>query len=157
MTYGTEVFGLSAAAIGTILLIGRGFDAFSDLFMGMIADRSKFQMGRYRFWIYLGAPILGLLTFVMFATPEIDASFKFTFAVIIYVLHSAFATMCSVPYHALTAVIADDADGRTQLVAFKQFIAMIATLIVGVVVPQIIANSSTPEAGYRTQGQLSVY
>ena len=42
----TDVFGISAAAAGTLLLVVRLFDGFTDPIMGGIADRTTSKFGK---------------------------------------------------------------------------------------------------------------
>src|SRR3989304_2830483 len=62
----TDVFGLSAAAIGTMFLITKIWDAVNDPMMGMIADRTNTRWGKFRpyiLWFAIPFGILGVLTF----------------------------------------------------------------------------------------------
>ncbi|HLS07778.1 MFS transporter [Lentibacillus sp.] len=64
--YLTDVAGIGAGIIGTIILIARITDGFTDLFMGTIIDNTKAKMGKAKPWVFWTAPILGLLTFLLF-------------------------------------------------------------------------------------------
>ena len=46
----TDVFGISAAAAGVLLLVTRLTDGFTDVIMGMIADRTNTSKGKFRPW-----------------------------------------------------------------------------------------------------------
>ena len=46
--YYTNVIGVSAAAVGTIMLISRFLDGIADLTMGVIVDRTKSKYGKAR-------------------------------------------------------------------------------------------------------------
>ncbi len=49
--YYTDYAGVSAAAVGTIMLVSRVFDGISDIIMGVIVDRTKSRFGKARPWL----------------------------------------------------------------------------------------------------------
>src|SRR5210317_1087114 len=66
----TDVFGISAAALGTMLLVVRTWDWINDPIMGAIADRTNTKMGKFRpwlLWMILPYMVLGILTFTTFS------------------------------------------------------------------------------------------
>ena len=44
----TDVFGISAAAVATMFLVARVWDAINDLIMGIIIDKTKTKWGKCR-------------------------------------------------------------------------------------------------------------
>ena len=48
LVFYTDVFGISAAAAGTMMLVTKIVDAFTDPVMGAIADRTKTKWGKFR-------------------------------------------------------------------------------------------------------------
>ncbi len=154
MVYSTNVFGISAAAVGTILLVGRFIDAFTDPLVGKIADKSRFKMGRYRFWIYLAAPIFGLSFFLMFSSPDINGGVKLAFAYGAYILNNVVGTFANIPFHSLNSVFSSDPAERTQYATFKQVVGTLGSLAISISVPLIVSNASSPEAGYRIVGAI---
>jgi len=69
MFFYTDVFGIGAAAAGTIVLISRIFDAFNDPLIGAIADRTSSRWGRYRPWIAWSAVPLGVALVLCYLSP----------------------------------------------------------------------------------------
>lgn len=70
MQFYTDVFGISAAAAGTMFLIVRIVDGLTDLIMGAISDRTKSRWGKYRpymLWLAIPFAVLGILVFI---TPD---------------------------------------------------------------------------------------
>ena len=49
--YYTDYAGVSALAVGTIMMVSRIFDGISDIIMGVIVDRTKSKFGKARPWI----------------------------------------------------------------------------------------------------------
>jgi len=126
----TDVFGLPAAAVGTMFLITRIWDAVNDPIMGMIADRTKTRWGKFRpYLLFLGLPfgILGVLTFT---TPEFSISGKIVYAYITYTLLMMLYTAVNVPYSSLMAVITPNSMERTEISSYRFVAAFIGGVIV---------------------------
>ena len=66
----TDVFGISAAAAGTLLLVARIFDAILDPVMGLITERVTTRWGKFRPYLLFGTPLLGILLVLTFTTPN---------------------------------------------------------------------------------------
>jgi len=61
LNYITDTVGLSAAAAGIAIMIGKLWDAFVDPFIGFASDRTKSRHGRRRVFILFGSVPVGLL------------------------------------------------------------------------------------------------
>ncbi|HEY9041495.1 MAG TPA: MFS transporter, partial [Rheinheimera sp.] len=82
----TDVFGISAAAAGTMMLVTKIVDAFTDPLMGAIADRTKSRFGKFRpyiLWLALPMAAAGVLTY---STPDISEGGKLIWAYATYTL-----------------------------------------------------------------------
>ncbi len=56
----TDVFGITAAAAGTMFLVARLWDSFFDVFVGIISDRTKSRYGKYRpYLLWFAIPFAG--------------------------------------------------------------------------------------------------
>jgi sugar (glycoside-pentoside-hexuronide) transporter len=128
----TDVFGISAAAAGTIFLVARLIDAVTDPIMGMIADRTKTRWGKFRPYLLFGAPPLAVIAVAMFTVPDLDEDGKVIYAYVTYILFSIAYTVVSIPYSGLTALITGDAKERTTLSAYRMAFALGGGIIVGV-------------------------
>src|SRR5690606_6923924 len=85
LVFYTDVFGISAAAAGVLLLLTRFTDGITDIIMGMIADRTETKHGKFRPWILWSAPALGILLVLTFSTPDFSDSGKLVYAYITYI------------------------------------------------------------------------
>src|SRR5690625_515223 len=103
--YLTDTVGISAAIIGTIILVARVFDGFTDLFMGTLIDNTNSKMGKAKPWVFWTAPILGILTFMLFNVPGfLGQTGKIVYVFLVYMLISAvFYTANNVAYSSLTS------------------------------------------------------
>jgi len=126
----TDTFGISAAAAGTMMLVTKIFDAFTDPVMGAIADRTKSKFGRFRpYMLYAGLPMAaaGVLTYT---TPDLGEGGKLIWAYGTYTLMMLMYTVLSVPYSALSGVITAKSQDRTDLISFRFIAAFTGTTLV---------------------------
>lgn len=130
LNFYTDVFGLPAAAVGTMFLLTRIFDAVNDPIMGTVADRVNTRYGKFRpFIIFFAVPmaVMGVLTFT---TPDLDSTGKLIYAYITYNLLMVMYTIVNVPYSALMGVITPNSMERTELSSFRFVAAFVGGLIV---------------------------
>lgn len=126
----TDVFGLPAAAMGTVFLVTRIFDAFNDPLMGAIADRTNTRWGKFRPYILFFAIPFGIMGVLTFTTPNFDATGKLIYAYITYNLLMVMYTIVNVPYSALMGVITPNSLERTEVSSFRFVAAFVGGLIV---------------------------
>jgi len=135
----TDVFGISAATVGTMFLVTRIWDAANDPIMGIICDRTKSRWGKFRpYLLYLAIPfaIIGVLTF---SNPSLSESGKVVYAYVSYSLMMMIYTGINVPYASLMAVMTSNIDERTSLASWRLigsfsgglFVTLTANYLVG--------------------------
>jgi len=118
----TDVYGISAAAAGTIMLVARFWDMAIDPIIGVVSDRTKTRWGKFRPYILFGAIPYAVLAILTFTTPNFGEVGKIIYAGATYVLlMTAYATI-NLPYSALGAVMTDDTYERAGLNTYR-FIA----------------------------------
>lgn len=148
----TDIFGVSGYVISGMMLVARIIDAVTDPLMGMIADNTKSKMGRFRPYVFWGAPFLGLTIFLLFSTPSLSESGKVIWAYAIYIIYSLASTVVNVPYHSLTPVMSGDAVQRTTVVTAKQAMSVPASLFVGVLGLPLVNAFGGGAAGWQRYG-----
>src|SRR5271157_12894 len=119
MIFYTDVFGISAAAVGTMLLVTRMADAVADPVMGAIADRTKTRWGHFRpyvLWFALPLAVAGVLTFT---TPNLSGGGKLVYAYITYSLLMFLYTAVNIPYTALMGVMTPNSLERTSIASIR--------------------------------------
>ena len=124
--YYTDIFGLSPAAVGTMLLVTKLIDAVTDPVMGMVADRTNSRWGKFRPYLLWMAIPYGLCGYAMFANPELSDSGKLVYAYITYTLMMLAYTAINVPYSALMGVISPVSIERTKVSSYRFFFAFTA-------------------------------
>jgi glycoside/pentoside/hexuronide:cation symporter, GPH family len=130
MFFYTDIFGISAAVVGTMFLITRVGDAIFDPFVGILGDRTETRWGKFRpylLWIALPFGIIGVLTFT---TPNFSPSGKIVYAYITYSLMMMIYSMINVPYASLMGVMTSDGKERTTLATFRFIFAFAGSFLV---------------------------
>jgi len=129
--YYTDVYGISASAAATMLLVTKFIDAISDPAMGLLADRTTTKWGKYRPYLLWMAIPYALLGYLLFLGPEFGDTGKLIFAYVSYSLVMLAYTAINVPYSGLMAVIHPESSERTKAAQFRFVFASIGSLIVG--------------------------
>ncbi len=144
----TDVFGLSAAAAGGVFLVARVVDAVTDPVMGVIAERTRSRWGRLRPYLLFGAIPLGLVTILMFTTPDFSDPAKLVWAYATYITFGIVYTIVTIPYSALTASLTNDHDERTVLSTVRMAFAFAGGYVISVGMLPLVGLFETPEAGF---------
>ena len=116
----SNVFGLSLADAGVLMLVTRIWDAVSDPMMGIIADRTKTRWGKYRPYLLFFALPFALCGILLFTTPE---NGKVVWAYVTYLLMMTVYTGINVPYGSLLNVMTADSDEKSVLSSYRMFFA----------------------------------
>lgn len=129
MIFYTDVFGLPAAAVGTMFLITRIWDSFFDPVVGIVADRTVSRWGKFRpYLLFLAVPfgVIGILTF---CTPDISLQWKLVYAYVTYSLMMMVYSAINVPYASLLGVMSPVPKDRNTLSTFRMAFAYIGSFI----------------------------
>jgi glycoside/pentoside/hexuronide:cation symporter, GPH family len=118
----TDVYGISAAAAGTIMLVARFWDMAIDPVIGVVSDRTNTRWGKFRPYILFGAIPYAILAILTFTTPNLGEVGKIIYAGATYVLLMTAYAAINLPYSALGAVMTDDTYERAGLNTYR-FIA----------------------------------
>ncbi len=125
----TDVFGLTAASVGTLLLVCRYWDGITDFFMGLIADRTTTRWGKFRPWILWSTLPFGIMTVLTFTAVDVEGSWKLVYAYVTYSGLILAFTANNVPYSALTGVLSTDPTERTSISSYRFFFAFLGGLL----------------------------
>ncbi len=128
----TDIYGLSAAAVGVMFPVTRVLDAITDPLTGIVADRVKTRWGHFRPWLIWFAVPYAVLAVMTFTTPEFGASGKLVYAYLTYTLLMLCYTFINIPYCALGGVITRDEKDRLSAQSYRFTISSLAGLMVSV-------------------------
>lgn len=120
----TDIFGIDSMTVAGLMLVARLIDA----------------------------PVLGLLIFLLFTSPDLSATMKVVYAYVIYIGYSLASTVVNIPYHALTPVISKDPQQRTVIVAWKQGMGTVAQLIITILALPMVEWFGGGEQGWAIYG-----
>jgi glycoside/pentoside/hexuronide:cation symporter, GPH family len=125
----TDVFGLAAAAVGTMFLVTKVWDSFFDPFVGIYSDRIDTKWGKFRpflLWVAVPFAIIGVLTFY---TPNFAHDGKLIYAYITYSLMMMVYSLINVPYASLLGVMSSNGKERTTLASYRMVFAFAGSLV----------------------------
>ncbi|MEO1028633.1 MAG: MFS transporter [Pseudomonadota bacterium] len=127
--------GLGRTVTGTVFMVLRFWDIFTDAIMGIAVDRIKSPWGRVRHWILMGVPILCLGAYFIYMPPQQGVGWMY-FAGWLVVFYVGF-TLIQTAYQAWAPAIATDYDDRTRIFKWREFFN-IGALIALLVIPSLI-------------------
>ena len=148
--YYTDTVGISIGAIGAILMASKITDGVTDIIMGMILDRTKTRLGKARPWVLAGAAGLILTMMMLFHCPaNLSNGWKIVYCTIFYFLANPFfGTMVSVSCGALPNLITSSSESRTVVGVFRSLGSLIPTILIGILVPQMLAKMGENQHTY---------
>ncbi|MGL1885781.1 MAG: MFS transporter [Reichenbachiella sp.] len=154
----TDIFGISAAAVGTMFLVTRVWDAANDPIMGLVSDRTTTRWGKFRPFLLFGAIPFGIVGVLTFTTPDLDSTGKLIYAYVTYTMMMMAYTAVNVPYGSLLAVMSGDTNERTSLASWRFIGAYSGGMLVTSTATVLVAyfSEGTSEAqGY--QSTIAIY
>ena len=147
MVFYTNVWGVSPSLVGTLFLVSRCIDAFTDVTMGRIVDKCKTTKdGKFRPWIKRTAGPVALASFLMYQSSLAGASMTVKIVVMFatYILWGSLCyTAINIPYGSMASAMTDVPEERAALSTWRSLGANFASIIIGSVVPQIIYIADT--------------
>lgn len=151
MVFFTNVAGLDPRTAGSILAIGKVFDAINDPIVGFLSDRTRSRWGRRHSWMIVGAIPFGIFFFLQWIVPRFsenpatNQTALFWYYVVISILFNTAFTAVNLPYTALTPELTQDYHERTSLNSFRFAFSIggsILALILGLVISLIVTDST---------------
>ena len=138
----TDVLGIDAALVGTMFLISRVVDAFTDTAMGRIADKTKAtKAGKFRPWLLRACGPVALASFLMYQTSMAGASMTLR-VIYMFVTYLLWGSICytaiNIPYGSMASVMSSESDDRAALSTFRGLGSLFPQIIIGVVMPMFL-------------------
>jgi GPH family glycoside/pentoside/hexuronide:cation symporter len=138
MFFYTDVFGISAAAAGSMLFAIKIVNAFTDPVLGATADRTRTRFGKFRpylVWVALPLALAGVLTYT---TPALGPQGKLVWAYGSYLLLMACYTGINIPYNALSGVMSNEPQERATLNGLRFIFAFGGSTLVTAATPLLV-------------------
>jgi len=144
LVYYTDVAGIGAAAAGTLLLVVRVFDAFSDVFAGRIVDKTySKKLGKFRPFIMFGSVPLLLLSAAAFSIPQIGETGMLLYAYLTYAALGLAYSLVNIPYGSLAGAMTPSATERAKLASARTIGAALVGAFLGIfIAPRIVPGAN---------------
>lgn len=141
MKFYTDVMGVSAGVVGLVMTIARIVDAFTDITMGRICDRSRpTEAGKFKPWLMRMCIPVALASFLIYQSALAGAAMwvKIAYLFVTYILWgSVFYTAINIPYGSMASAVSPNPDDRQSLSTFRTMGGMLAGTIIGVLLPLV--------------------
>lgn len=135
----TDVMGIHAAVVGVLMMAARFVDAFTDVAMGQIVDRSKpTKDGKFKPWLRRMCGPVAISSFLVFQSgfANMPYLFKVVWMIVTYILWgSIFYTSINIPYGSMASAISADAKDRASLSTWRSIGSTLVGLVIGVGTP----------------------
>ncbi len=154
-----DVAGLDPAFAGSVLLIGKIWDAVNDPIIGWLADRTRSRWGRRLPWILWSSFPFALLFALHWWVPPYGTESQwvlFWHYVAISIFFNTAYTALTLPYCALLPELSHDYDERSRLAGFRMGASLagsVGGLLLGLVVFTAFDNA-TPQQQFLYYGVL---
>ncbi|GAA4285719.1 glycoside-pentoside-hexuronide (GPH):cation symporter [Georgenia daeguensis] len=155
--YYTNVVGIEGAVVGTMFLVVRFIDAFTDLIAGRLVDAKRpGRLGKFRpFILWFSLPLL-LTSMAIYSAktffPDLSGGAAVAYMYVSYLLMgSVFYTLVNIAYGSMAPALTQDPIERGRLAVFRGYGAALAILgLAFAIAPQIRANVDDPVALQRS-------
>lgn len=137
--YFQDIMGVSAVAMGVILMAARIFDAFNDPIMGVITAKTKTKWGKFRPWLFIGTILNAVVLYVMFsAPPTLTAGGLVAYAAVFYILWGVTYTMMDIPYWSMIPAFTEGGKERENLTTLARSCAGVGSALITIITMKIV-------------------
>ena len=132
--YFQDILGVSAAAMGIILMVARVFDAFNDPIMGAIVAKTKTRWGKFRPWLLIGTITNAIVLYLMFsAPPTLSGSGLVAYAAVTYIVWGVTYTMMDIPYWSMIPAFTEGGKEREGLTTLARSCAGVGSAVITII------------------------
>lgn len=146
--YYLNVLQLAPMFVLLLMLLARVWDAINDPLMGIIVDRHTTKRGKMKPYIIFASIPIGVLTILMYLSPDINKTALAIYSAVVYVLWGMIYTMADVPFWSLPNVMTPNAEERSSTISFGRTLNGIGSavpevlfLVIGLILPGILGIS----------------
>lgn len=146
--YCTDVVGLNATVVGTLFLVSKIVDAFTDLGFGYILDKTHTKWGKARpYEVFI--VFEWLFAALMFMVPNANQTIQYIWLFIMYTMVNA---VCATALGGIDSVYMARAftteQNQIKAMSINGFIVMFCSIVFNVVFPSWLATGGTTQAGW---------
>ena len=156
MKFYTDVVGVPAGVVGTLMMIARFVDAVTDVTMGRICDAAKSTAaGKFKPWLLRMCLPVAIASFLMyapgFAADTVRAwprGVRIAYLSVTYILWGSFCyTGINIPYGSMASAISSEPGDRQSLSTFRTMGGMLAGMFIGVGLPAVAYDKVISDSG----------
>ena len=150
--YYQDILGVSAIAMGVILMAARVFDAFNDPIMGVIVAKTRTKWGKFRPWLLVGTILNAFVLYFMFAAPPaLDGAGLVAYAAITYILWGVTYTMMDIPFWSMIPAFTEGGKEREGLSTLGRSCAGVGSAIVTIITMKCVyaLGAGDERSGFR--------
>lgn len=140
----TDVVGMAPAAASAIMLIAKIWDGVNDPMFGAIAERTNTKKGRFRPYIFYGAPVLAVLSVLAFTTFG-SGTTAIIYAAVTYIACGMAYTVVNLSYGSLSTVMTTDPEDIAQLNSFRMMGTNLSAVLLNAITPVLLVKFSGGE------------
>lgn len=133
----TDVVGLAPAVAAAIMLIARIWDGINDPMFGAIAERTNTKKGRFRPYIFYGAPFLALFSVLAFTTIG-SGTTAVLWAAFTYIGCGMLYTVVNLSYGSLSTVMTTNPEDIAQLNSFRMMGTNLSSVLLNAITPPLL-------------------
>ena len=149
MIYFTDIIKVAPAFIGIMFFSAKIWDAFNDLFMGMLVDNTRSRFGKFIPWLTVGTLINAFVFIILFTDFHLSGIGLCVFAAVAYVLWGMTYTIMDIPYWSIVPNLTSDPHEREKVSVLPRIFASIGqSLIIAGFGVQIIKGLGGGYTGY---------
>jgi melibiose permease len=116
MYYYNTVLGISATFIGILFMVARILDAVNDPFMGIIVEKTKTRLGKFRPWLLIGTILSAVCLYGMYAVPRnLTGTPLLIYVSAAYILWGTTYTLMDIPYWSMIPAITQNSKDRENI------------------------------------------
>ena len=139
--YYQDIMGVSAWAMGIILLVARVFDAFNDPIRGVIVAKTKTRWGKFRPWLLIGTLTNAVILYLMFSAPtSFSAGGLVAYAAVTYILWGVTYTMMDIPYWSMVPAFTESGKERENLSALARSCAGVGSAVITIITVMCVSG-----------------
>ena len=132
MFFFTDLLRIPSQSVTIIMVAASLWDAINDILMGMIADRTRTRIGKFRPYLLAGPVFIGIVTVLCFVSFGGSPAGTVAVAAVCYVLWGMTYTVYDIPIWAISSVSSRSADEKNGMVTLGRIGGTLGTVIVSV-------------------------
>ena len=161
LIYFNTVIGVSGVFTGVLFMVARVFDAFNDPFMGVIVEKTRTKMGKFRPWLLIGTLLNAVVLYAMFAVPEgLTTGQTKVYISVAYILWGMTYTIMDIPYWSMIPAITKSGKDRENISVIARSCAGVGAAIATALTALLIGvfGGGNERLGYKLYaGMVAVF